>query len=143
MPLFPVHWWPRPDPLAPIAALAFDAAATRLAKRVLQFDDALLGRLRGVAGDRVIAILGDADVLPWVDGVEYVGRSPDAPSLLLPTSLQPLVGDALFERAIARAPGAEPPVAISPAGRRALSLAGARPIDRRRLSDWLARSRAS
>jgi hypothetical protein len=98
--------------------------------------------MRGLAGDGVMVVLSDADILPWADGVEYVGRSPEAPSLLLPTCLEPGVGDALFERAVARTPGGEPPLAISPARRRVVSVAAARPIDRRRLSDWLARHEA-
>jgi MoxR-vWA-beta-propeller ternary system domain bpX5 len=136
---FPVQWRPRAEPLAPAAVLGFDAAARRLATRVLQLDDATLARLHGVAGDRWIAVLGDSDVLPWADGVAYVGRAPDAPSLLLPTSLEPMVGGALFERAIARAPGGEPPMAISPDRRLVVCVAGARPIDRQRLGQWLAR----
>jgi hypothetical protein len=138
--LFAIEWRPRRDPLAPTAAIALEAAARRLAHRMLQLDDAALGRLRGVAGDAAIAVLGEADVLPWVDGIEYLGRTPEAPSLLLPTCLEPSVGDALFERVIVRSPGGAPPLAISPARRRAFSLASARPIERNRLGDWLARS---
>jgi hypothetical protein len=138
--LFPLSWKPRLTPLAPSAVVAFDAVATRLARRVLQFDDAVLAQLRGVAGDGLIAVLGDADILPWADGVEYLGRSPDAPALLLPTCLEPDAGEALFERAIVRTPGGEPPLAISPARRRVLSVATARRLDRRRVSEWLARS---
>jgi hypothetical protein len=141
--LFALAWKPRLEPLVPSAALAFGEAARALAQRVLAFDDALLARLRGVGGDDVIVVLGEADILPWADGVEYVGRSPDAPSLLLPTTVAPSLGDGLFERAIARTPGGEPPIAISPARRRAVSVAAARPIDRARLSAWLARAGTS
>jgi hypothetical protein len=45
--------------------------------------------LAGVVGDGIVVVLAvddDAERLPWVDGVRYIGREPTAPSLLLPTT---------------------------------------------------------
>jgi hypothetical protein len=134
-----LRWTPRAEPLAPEAALGFDGAAEALARRLARAGDEALARLRGVAGDGVVAVLGVADDLPWVDGVEYVGRAPGAPSLLLPTQVAPSVPAALLERAVVARAGAAP-IAVSAARRRLVSLAGARPIDRVRLAAWLARA---
>ena len=38
-----------------------------------------------------VVVLGATEALPWVDGVNYLGRDPDAPRLLLPTMLRPAV----------------------------------------------------
>jgi hypothetical protein len=51
-----------------------------------------------VSGPDVLLVVGDE--LPWADGVVYLGRDPDAPKLLLPTTLMPEVPVDLFERAL-------------------------------------------
>lgn len=121
---------PREPPLAPLAAVATGAAARALGARLLLEPDERLARLRGVAGDGLLAVLGqargprrtrlaelaatddergddddedgDALELPWVDGVVYLGRDPAAPRLLLPTALRPAVPAELFEPAVLR-----------------------------------------
>jgi hypothetical protein len=134
---FAVQWRSRREPLTACGGLAFGAVARRLAERILRAEDPVLASLRGLAGTGVLLVLGDADLLPWADGIEYLGRSPDAPSLLLPTCFEPGFGDALFERAIMRKPGGTAPLAVSPARRRLVSAAAAGPIDRSRLAQWL------
>ncbi len=150
---FSVVWRPRLRPLEPAGVVARGAAAQALARRLLARDDAALARLRGVAGvagvagDGLLALLGAGDELPWTDGVSYLGRDPDAPLLLLPTTREPAVHPRLLEGALlerARAGGAPgPPLAVilgrSPSDPPLLvSLAEARPIDRASLESWLA-----
>lgn len=108
----PVRWLPRPEPLAPAAAMATGAAVRRLAARLLWREDGALARLRGVAGPDLLLLLGPAEELPWIDGVSYLGVDPAAPALLLPTTLAPSVPPALLERALLRGPGREPPLAL-------------------------------
>ncbi|MCB9564908.1 MAG: hypothetical protein H6708_31365 [Kofleriaceae bacterium] len=48
----------------------------------------------------MLAVVGDAARLPWVDGVAYLGRDLAAPSLLVPTTLAPDAPPALVERAL-------------------------------------------
>jgi hypothetical protein len=136
-PTLAVRFRPRAAPLAAVAAAARGPAAVALAARLLARDDAALAQLEGVAGPGLLLILGAAASLPWIDGVVYLGRDPAAPSLLLPTALEPDVPLPLFELAVlARAEGAPIAVLVDPP---ALVLASAaRPILRATLSAWVA-----
>jgi hypothetical protein len=135
------HWRPRERPLVPCAVIASGEAAPRLASRVLERTNGELARLRGVAGDGLVLLVGDADDLPWVDGVAYLGRDAAAPSLLVPTSLEPSIAPALFERAVlARAARLVPPVAVLEAPPRLVSTADARALSRERLRAFVERA---
>jgi hypothetical protein len=110
-------WRPRPVPLAPRAALGRGPVGERLA---------------GVAGARAglelvrfpdaVLVLGPEAELPWVDGVEYLGIDPRAPSLLVPTHRAPTVPIDLLARALIEGRGLVPPIAI--AGELVLALGG-------------------
>jgi hypothetical protein len=113
-----VGWRSRDEPLAVVGAAAAGDAARALATRVLARTDEALAKLRGVASARssdtvAIVVLGDAADLPWLDGIVYLGRDPRAPSLLVPTFLEPDVPIELVERALLRRahPG---PLAVVP-----------------------------
>lgn len=137
MPRLPVAFRPRVVPLAPLAAAAQGRAARALAERLLARDDAALAALSGVASPDRLLVVGPVEALPWVDGVVYLGRDPQAPSLLLPTALAPDAPPALLERAVlGRALAA--PVAVLADPPALASLAAARPLDRARLCAWLA-----
>jgi hypothetical protein len=130
-----VSWAPRDEPLAPRAVAAAGPAARTLARRLLAEPDEALGALRGVAGEDVLVLLGEAEALPWADGVLYLGRDPRAPGLLLPTALAPDVPPDLLERALtARHPA---PLAVLPP--RIVPVGAARPVARARLAAWLDR----
>ena len=107
----------------------------------MRLGDEPLHELRGAAGDDVLVVLGATEVLPWVDGVNYLGRDPDAPRLLLPTMVRPAIAADAFERAIARHAaallGASGPWAVLHDARRVFSIADAGPIDRDLLGRWL------
>ncbi|APR84264.1 Hypothetical protein A7982_09613 [Minicystis rosea] len=138
MPKIPVAFRPRAVPLGILAAAARDAAAVALAKRLLARDDAALAALTGVSAPGLLVVLGDAATLPWVDGVVYLGRDPEAPSLLLPTALEPDVPAPLFERAVlARSQGGAP-IAVLLDPSMLVSVAGARPIERALLGSFVA-----
>lgn len=127
-------WRPRAAPRAVTALVAEGPVAHRLRERLLRLPDAALATLRGVADERHVVLLGAPDELPWVDGVLYLGRCPDAPTLSLPTALDPTLPPGLLERALARrlAPLA-PPYALWVSREGAVlvcSLADARPLDR-------------
>jgi hypothetical protein len=133
-----VTFVPRADSLDPVAVIGAGPVSRALAERLLRLPDTRLAALRGVAGDGVIALSGDAAVLPWVDGVVYLGRDAGAPRLLLPTMLRPAVAADVFERAIARHAGqlASPwAVIVSPP--RVISLAAALPVERAHVLRWL------
>jgi hypothetical protein len=133
-----VTFAPRADTLEPAAVIGTGPVARALAQRLLRLPDGDLAALRGVAGDGLIALMGDADALPWADGVTYLGRDADAPRLLLPTTLRPAVALDVFERAIARhARKVASPWAVLVAPPRVISLADARPVERAHLLHWL------
>ena len=129
----PVPWGERPEPLESLAVVAFDGAARSLARRVLEASDDRLSRLRAAGGTAACAllILGVADDLPWADGAVYLGKDPEAPSLLLPTMLRPDMPLPLVERAVLRqSAGMQGPIVYLPPslGNRLLSANPARSV---------------
>jgi hypothetical protein len=113
--LVPIAWRPRTVPLEAVGVAARGEAARALVRRLLARTDEDLARLSGVAGQDLILLLGDAALLPWVEGAAYLGRDPQAPSLLLPTNREPTVPLPLLERALVVRAGyhkAEPPLAV-------------------------------
>jgi hypothetical protein len=95
-------WRERAEPLLPSATLALGAVARTLLVRLLQNDDQQLKKLSGVAGPGIALVLGAAIDLPWVDGVQYLGKDADAPTLLLPTAWAPQVPVRWLEGAVTR-----------------------------------------
>ena len=133
-----VTFSPRAEILDPVAVAAFGRAARALARRLLRLTDERLRELRGAAGGDLLVVLGEATALPWSDGVAYLGRDPHAPRLLVPTSVRPDIGLAVFERAIARRAAALPsPWAVLFSPPQLFSVAHAAAIERDRLHAWL------
>lgn len=137
-----LHLSARKEPLAACAALCMSKESTRLVTRLLQLDNAELARLSGIHGDDFVFICGDAVDLPWVDGVQYFGKDPTAPQLLLPTALGPNVPSALLERAVAlrlaaQANTASGPFAVCFDPPQLIPVGAAQPLRRTALEDWL------
>lgn len=129
--LISLSWRPRPEPLAARAAVGLGPVAGNLARRLLALRAEQLARLSAVAGDGLLAVLGDTADLPWVDGAVYLGPPEAAPGLWIPTCLAPSVPEALLERAIrSRFPALAPPFAVLPGAGVLASLAAALPISR-------------
>jgi hypothetical protein len=128
----------RADALEPLAVAALGPVAHALATRLLDGTDEALEALRGIVAEGLLIALGAVDALPWVAGVTYLGRDPDAPSLLLPTAVRPAVAVEIFEQAILdRAPRVPRPLAVLLSPRRIVSVVGALPIEREKLRRWL------
>jgi len=126
----------RDEVLEPAAVVGLGPVARRLGERLLKCTDAQLGHWKGLTATGLLIVLG-AD-LPWVDGVEYLGRDLEAPRLLLPTALRPSIGVELFERAIVRrAVELSPPLAVVWSSPTIVSVASALAIRRERLQRWL------
>lgn len=134
-----VSWSDREPPLVPCAVVAGKDAARRLAERLLAMDDTALARLSGVASQTHLVVLGEESDLPWVDGVSYLGQDPRAPSLLLPTQIEPVVPAAnLFERALRkRFANLSPPLAILPETFTVISCHRALRISRDAIETWI------
>lgn len=135
-----VTWSDREPPLLPCAVVAQGDVATQLARRLLDFDGAALARLSGVSGKNILVLLGEETNLPWVDGVFYLGRDPQAPMLLLPTRIEPRIpGAHLLERAMRKHfPKIAPPLAILPDTFTVVSCAQALQLSRSHIERWLA-----
>ena len=133
-----LKWQPRERPLVPCAVAAQGEAAQRLARRLLEYGDAELEQLQGVAERETLLVRGELALLPWAEGVIYLGQDAEAPALLLPTALRPDFPTALLERAMrAQFPTAVPPLAVLPGTLQVVSMAGARTVARDRLQAWL------
>jgi hypothetical protein len=133
-----LHWFPRERPLLPCAVAAHGEAAQRLARRLLEYGEAELEQLQGVSERGILLIRGEMALLPWAEGVIYLGQDAEAPALLLPTALRPDFPVALLERAIrARFSAVVPPLAVLPGTLQVVSMAGARAVARDRLQAWL------
>jgi hypothetical protein len=136
-PQIQTHWRARATALAPLAVAACGDVASAFAHRLLALDDESLAKLKGVAGPQLLIVLGDEELLVWVDGVTYLGRDEAAPSLLLPTTLEPDVPPALFERALLKRLNHAAPIAVLPVPHVVSSVNSARPISRQTLTAWL------
>jgi hypothetical protein len=137
-PKIQTKWRARATALVPVAVAARDGVAIAFARRLLTLDDESLAKLRGIAGQGLLIALGEEELLLWVDGVTYLGRDDAAPSLLLPTTLEPDVPVALFERALLKRLNQSAPIAVLPALPSIItSVSPARPISRETLTVWL------
>jgi hypothetical protein len=131
--MIPVGWGPREPPL-PIAGVAGVGHTARALGRALgaRPDD----RLRAVAGDGVLVLLGPAESLPWVDDADWLGIDPAAPGLWLPTAWTPDRPLPLVADAIRQAAGS---CAVLVRHGLAVPVDAARPVDAATLAAWLAR----
>jgi hypothetical protein len=134
--LIEVTWRPRFTPLVPVGAVAQESAATKLAHRLLQAPEDL-PRLKGVSAPGLLVILGEEELLPWVNEVVYLGRDSEAPSLLIPTNLEPSVPLSLLERAITTYHAGIAPCAVLPNPPSIIPLVEARPLAKSSLVKWL------
>lgn len=132
---FKIEWRARFDALEPLAVVAFDGAARRLKARLLALRDEKLGALQGVYGTDLLFVAGAKDVLPWADGVVYLGKDARAGAVFLPTNLVPDVPVDLFEKSLLARFAAQKPFAV--AGSRIVPVGKMRPVSRKILSEIL------
>ena len=131
-----IKWRTRAQPLKPIGVAGRGRVARALAQRLLARDEMALSLLKGSAGADVLIVLGAEELLPWVDGVTYLGRDEAAPSLLLPTTHQPSVPLPLFECALLKR-NLLAPIAVLLDPPAMASVNAARTISRATLMAWL------
>jgi MoxR-vWA-beta-propeller ternary system protein len=134
---FKIRWTPRDCPLTPMAVAGQGEISLRLARRLLQLDDESLGQLEGVAGRQVIVVQGRSDLLPWVDGVQYLGIDSVASSVLFPTTYQPSLPQALLARALRVKLNAAGLIAVLRDPLLLVPMRNARPVSRQTLVQWL------
>jgi hypothetical protein len=132
-----ITWSPREYALQPVAAAGHGEVSLRLAQRLLQMDDEALGQLQGVAGEHLIVVQGRTDLLPWVQGVQYLGVDPSAPSVLFPTNYQPSFPPELLASALRANTGTQELIALLPRPPLMVPMGSARPVSRMTLAAWL------
>jgi len=137
--LISLTWHVRAEPLAASAIVGYGIAGLQLGRRLLELGDESLALLKGVAGSGLLILTGDQKSLPWVDGVQYLGRDPAAPSLLVPTTLDSAVPIALLERVLARRFEHRSPLAVLPGLQLVAPLDVAREVARESLRAWVER----
>lgn len=140
-----ITWSLREPPLEPSGCFASGDAALLLATRLLELsssDAARFARLSGVATPDSLFVMGAADDLPWCDGVAYVGRDPDAPALLLPTTHAPSVHPALLQQALLRAGGGASRLLVQIAPPAIVPFDRAAPLARSLIERWVASAKA-
>lgn len=125
----------RTRPLEPAGCAATDNVANRLVKRLLTLDDDSLAKLEGVASPRLVVVLGPAELLPWVDGIRYLGHEAEAPSFYFPTTLAPNIAAALLQRSL-RKTKLDPPLMLLDRPPLLASLSEALPLSRAHLLAW-------
>lgn len=79
-----IRLMPRSEPLA-VAGMHASGEPARALARLLAARPAASRRIAAVSSGGGIIATGDADALPWIDGATWLGREPEAPSLLVPT----------------------------------------------------------
>ncbi|HZS05963.1 MAG TPA: hypothetical protein VFD58_14085 [Blastocatellia bacterium] len=132
-----VRWQSRREPLRPLGLAAHGNVARQLAQRLMKLSDETLVQLRGVAAPGLLVIIGEEKALPWVDGVIYLGRDERAPSLLLPTTLEPVIPLPLVERALLGQSNERPPLAVLPDELLIVPVGSARAVARETLISWV------
>ena len=122
-----IVWTPRDVPLPAAAVLGVGTVALALARALSQRPE-LLELAEVVAGRELICVRAPTELLPWADGVIYLGREPTAPDLYIPTTLVPSVPAELLLTACIRT-GHAAPLCVLPQPRSIVSLARARRVD--------------
>ncbi len=129
----PLTWSLREVPLVTRGLYAQGGAARRVARLVLERSPE---GLCVVAGEDCLILLGPSDLLPWADGVVYLGQEPDAPGLWMPTTcvcdLHPVLVRQMLE------PKHGLPLLCLPAQGLFVSLFAQAPLSLSRLGAWLA-----
>jgi hypothetical protein len=94
-----------------------------------------LSHYKAVGAPGLLVILGEEKRLPWVDGVVYLGRDSESPSLLFPTNLEPSVPAALLQRSVALVQNGPCALLLDPPA--IVPLSEARTVARDSLIKWL------
>jgi MoxR-vWA-beta-propeller ternary system domain bpX5 len=121
----------------PAAVAAFGTVAKDLARKLLASEEAKWESWKGVATSDTIVLLGEAESLPWVDGVSYLASDERAPHLLLPTNRDPNVPLDLLQQALIEQCPFQPPLAFVETRNMVISLSQARALSRDVLRSWL------
>ena len=134
---FRIAWGDRQEPRLPCAVAASGAVSRALAEKLLGSERTDWSRWRGAAASDTLILVGEADSLPWVDGVSYLGSDERAPHLLLPTNRDPGLPLDLLQQAVMERSPFPPPLAVLERRNLVVSLSQARELSPDLLRAWL------
>ena len=109
-----LSWQKRGEHPEPRAAVGIGLAGRRLCRRLQELPDEELSAHAATANRDVLIVIASAERLPWVPDVAYAAPATEAPSLWLPTTLQPEVPLDLLARAALKRSGGRSPVLLWP-----------------------------
>lgn len=95
-------WRERADRPVPAGLVAGGDVMRALLRELAARADAARAQLSVVAMRDLLVLLGPADSLPWLDGVQYCAPAPHAPGLWLPTRHEPALPADLVYGALRR-----------------------------------------
>ena len=124
-------WQARPQALPVAGVVGLGAAGKALGERLLEEPKLAF---RALAWDQGLVLLGDE--LPWVSGLIWLGREPDAPGLYLPTQVASTVDPSWVLQCLA-SQAQPPPIVVLPEPGLFFSLSHARSLDRSALQCWM------
>lgn len=122
------RWQDEAEPPAPQGVVGTGPVARRLLETAAEHGPAERARLSAMAHDGLLVLVGPAEQLPWVDGVQFVAPRAEAATLWLPTTSRPTVPLDLLAEAIARLHRASP-LLMLPEPAQLVSLARLLPAD--------------
>lgn len=117
-------WQPADRSIRPAAAIGWDDIAEALLEYLLVLDERFYSQLQVTLSDRALIVFGQAEILPWIDGIHYASPCDKFPTLWLPTHSKPSVSIELVSRALGYHYGSAPlllwpePAAVIPLDRR-------------------------
>jgi hypothetical protein len=95
-----LSWRERSGHGEPTGLVAQGEIARRVIARLKDGLDVPLAAFSVVAARGFLLLIGRADALPWVDGVQYCAPDPSAPSLWLPMLAAPAISTDLLQTAL-------------------------------------------
>src|SRR5580704_9858189 len=97
---FPVTWKPRLEPLTTTALAGYGVTKYIVMERLRRRTAQELEDLKIVIAQDYFILFGEKSKLPWGSGGVYLGCAPDAPGLLMPVTLEPVLPIHLFEKVL-------------------------------------------
>ncbi len=85
--------------ITPMAAVATGARIPALLRCLQTMPETGMSTWQIAFAEELLIVIAPSAVLPWLDGLHYAANSHDAPTLWLPTHLQPSVAPELLARA--------------------------------------------
>lgn len=85
------HWLPEHDIPPPMGVIGHGRVSLALFAKLRMLSESERTTLAAAAHQDLLVVTGTHELLPWVDGVQFIAPRSDAPGLWLPTTERPNV----------------------------------------------------